>query len=199
MERHPWDQERDRTVQNPWLASDNVVRTNTPGNTPWSQVTYVPNLAPRGTFSVDPQHAVIRNLGDHLVQAIKIALQAKPDAGGPELCLDARFLVPISVAQSIARGELGGDTADLLTTLTEINALVPNVDETSLVVGERRSRDDENTYREVTMETSRNVNRDETTRGRSRFQDPSRTPEEIAREEMRGWDSVRTPRNTWPY
>ena len=98
------------------------------------------------------------------------------------------------VAQSIARGDLDGDTSDLFSSLLEINAFVPISNPTnSEIVARRGPASGAGGYREVVREFHRTRSQEDNDRGRIRYI----SPERIAREEQMGWEQVREPKPRW--
>ena len=164
----------------------------------WRQVKYILSGAPQRGFSMDAQRAVTQNLENHLIEAIKTVLQSTPSPAGPDLYINARFQVPVSVAQSLARGELGGDTADIFSTLADIITYVPVAEGPSATSeGQRLHNNDKNYVPKMDVEVRR-TSRDEghSRRGRGGI---AMSPDATEREEARAWEQERRPVRTRSY
>ena len=98
------------------------------------------------------------------------------------------------VAQSIARGELDGDTSDLFSSLFEINVFVPTLSRGNMELAASRGLSSGSEgCREVVRESHRTRSQEDNIGGRIRYI----SPERIAREEQMGWEQVREPRPRW--
>lgn len=114
-------------AQTLWEMPRNTGATDEPVATVWERTKYRPDSTPcvgPGSSRHEPHHIPADELASHLTNAIKAALKVSPNAIGSDLFLDARFRVPIPVAQAIASGAVEDNAANILPTLTSINAFV---------------------------------------------------------------------------
>lgn len=165
----PGDEHYRNPAQNPWFNASNATSASASQTTEWNQVIYKSNEAARTTpgHSSNPSRELaLSSLEKNVIQAIKVALEMTPHASGPELYVDARLNIPMSVAQSIARGELDGDTRDMLSSLTEVIAHVPVAGQTEFEAGTNQScRSDAGNYRPM----NRTRYGEDNSGGRTRF------------------------------